>query len=471
MAVTLHTGLRATATISGTGSYSGLANVTNYRPFSAVTDGQVVPILVVATGGAAAGTFEALVATKSGGSSPVLARTAIRRQSDGTQNLVDWPSGTPVVIYSSLAAEDAAAVSAENVWTEHQHHGAKRITFHDKTTYLEHDGTSLLRLYLGGTDAVRWLKSGGAPVQDLYFNDSGAAAGPYYRLVRDSSSPAANDLLGDIQYIGKNSAAESIVYVQAYGVIGSPTDGAEQGWLQVDAFRAGTPVTAACIGGDGVSIFPTLNSGSAALLVGKALQGLASIGSEARSDGLIAGTTSNIPCLYLNRKGSDGDLAVFYRDEAAKGSISVSGETVSLNGATMAHPGLWADGTPPTPLIGAVVCSAEGLLDDGSRRHPLCVLSSLPDDDTVYGVVQGVMDWVLADGTVITALHVEAVGSGLVQVTGPVRRGELLMTSHLPGVACAQGHRNVTAGTLAKAVQSSPDDGTVRLVPCTLMAG
>jgi hypothetical protein len=58
------------------------------------------------------------------------------------------------------------------------------------------------------------------------------------------------------------------------------------------------------------------------LLVGKTAIGIASVGGELRADGQITGTKDGGISLALNRKTSDGDIAGFYKDGSAVGSIS-----------------------------------------------------------------------------------------------------------------------------------------------------
>jgi hypothetical protein len=60
-------------------------------------------------------------------------------------------------------------------------------------------------------------------------SDAGAGAGPTWVRNRASTSPAANDLLGQDYWRGKNTAAENVDYVRAYGVIVDPTDATEGG--------------------------------------------------------------------------------------------------------------------------------------------------------------------------------------------------------------------------------------------------
>lgn len=58
-------------------------------------------------------------------------------------------------------------------------------------------------------------------------NDATNAGGPYVDLDRNSASPAASDVIGVLRFLGRNSSAAQIAYVQIQASITSPTAGAE----------------------------------------------------------------------------------------------------------------------------------------------------------------------------------------------------------------------------------------------------
>jgi len=66
------------------------------------------------------------------------------------------------------------------------------------------------------------------------------------------------------------------------------------------------------------------------VLINKTSTGLASVGIEAAVDTLRATKTSSAP-VEFNRLGSDGDIVLFYKDTANKGSISITSSAVSYN--------------------------------------------------------------------------------------------------------------------------------------------
>lgn len=62
----------------------------------------------------------------------------------------------------------------------------------------------------GGTGKIRLVTAGG--VVEQYILDSSAAVGPVLRLVRDSASPAVNDVIGSIQWYAEDNASSSVLY-------------------------------------------------------------------------------------------------------------------------------------------------------------------------------------------------------------------------------------------------------------------
>ena len=74
----------------------------------------------------------------------------------------------------------------------------------------------------------------------LISTDDDADTGPKLDLTRNSASPAANDILGNIRFLGEDSAGNSLSYIGIFGQLIDPTDGSEDGSLEVDVRLAGT---------------------------------------------------------------------------------------------------------------------------------------------------------------------------------------------------------------------------------------
>ena len=194
---------------------------------------------------------------------------------------------------------------------------------------------------------------------------------------------------------------------------------------------------------------------------------------------VVANTqTSNVTSvMYLNRQGSDGTLMTFMKGNSTKGSISVSGETVSFNGFSGRHE---SSGIPTNTPVGTVVSTIDALdvypnttTDDkgnvithpeaGQTRgdHAKVEISTSQGDPCVYGVVSE-FD---GDGK----LMVTSVGIGSIRVTGTCAKGDLL-ESNGDGTAKVQTDDIVRSKTLGKVTIGDSNTG-VKLVSCVMYCG
>ena len=107
-----------------------------------------------------------------------------------------------------------------------------------------------------------------AVLRYLRYVESGAAIGPVLRLMRESSSPAAADFLGALDFAGYSSTAVERVYARAVASIVSATNGSEAALLSLQAIFGGTLREIVRLSGAGATIYladdgaaagPTLN--------------------------------------------------------------------------------------------------------------------------------------------------------------------------------------------------------------------
>lgn len=68
---------------------------------------------------------------------------------------------------------------------------------------------------------------------ELYSNDTGSASGPIFSLHRDSSSPAAWDYLGVVQFNGEDSNSNKFAYASLVGRIVDPANGSTDGRIEL----------------------------------------------------------------------------------------------------------------------------------------------------------------------------------------------------------------------------------------------
>ena len=74
----------------------------------------------------------------------------------------------------------------------------------------------------------------------LTSTDTGSSASPIINLVRDSSSPADADYIGQIKFKGEDDGGASTTYSKITGKIGDASNGSEDGIIEFAAQKAGS---------------------------------------------------------------------------------------------------------------------------------------------------------------------------------------------------------------------------------------
>jgi len=265
------------------------------------------------------------------------------------------------------------------------------------------------------------------------------------------------------------------------------------------------------------------------VLIKKTTSGFNTAGFEVKSgDEPIYVTTENNSNILVNRRSSDGSLIRFYRSTSEKGSISVSGETVSYNGFTGSHWSRFTDNSKPTILRGTVLETLDEMLDwynleynittttkdeDGNDvtntetfgvphvltdsqsvgdtitynhegtdvqativkeadvKHMMSKVSDTTDAKNVYGVFNCYDEEQSEEG--YNDFLVASVGSFLVRIKAneTIAKGDLLQ-SNGDGTAKVQSDDNIKSSSFAKVLSTTIietyEDGSY-IVPCSLM--
>ena len=376
-------------------------------------------------------------------------------------------------------------------------------------------------------DGSNFLLAGSQSSVTLTDDDPGAAVGPTIDLKRVSASPAGNDDIGTIRSFGQDSGGNETEYARIETEIKSPTDGVEEGAINFRVADGATGDTGLVLRltDDEVSIpqdNDTANAGPAITLrrtsaspadndlggflenamnnsaisrfnagriQGKALDVSAgtedgawvfqvavngsltdvmTVGLDATSASAILMQAANNAPLRVDRLSSDGELVQFARDGSKKGDIDVSGETVSYNGFLGSHWSGWGTGCEVDGVIprGTLLSAVDELytdeIDGPVPNYVKCRITSERACRRIYGAFHRVDE----QGKII----VNAVGAGLVRVQGPVKGGDLLMSSDEPGVACAQDDDVIRAHTIGK-VTLGHEGSDEALLPVTLVCG
>lgn len=105
-------------------------------------------------------------------------------------------------------------------------------------------GDDQIGITIGGVLQGYWNSTN----QVVYSADAGAAAGPLLTLYRDSASPAASDILGQVSFDGEDSAGNQQQYASAQATILDHTTTSEDAKLGFSTVVAGTVAERAYVG-------------------------------------------------------------------------------------------------------------------------------------------------------------------------------------------------------------------------------
>ena len=117
-------------------------------------------------------------------------------------------------------------------------------TLEDSNMFENASGDILINSTTIGDGALNVYQTTTDPSLHLVTDDAGASAGPIIKMERDSSSPADDDLLGKIEFVGKDSAGGDVVYGQMQGYIFDTTVGGTlRGGFKLQAIQDTTMYT------------------------------------------------------------------------------------------------------------------------------------------------------------------------------------------------------------------------------------
>ena len=100
------------------------------------------------------------------------------------------------------------------------------------------DGGATLTSALTGTSAILTTADNSTQLT-LISTDADATNGPILDLKRDSSSPADNDVLGLVRFLGENDADGALTYARIFATIRDASDGTEDGMLSFNTVSGG----------------------------------------------------------------------------------------------------------------------------------------------------------------------------------------------------------------------------------------
>jgi len=136
-------------------------------------------------------------------------------QIDGVNNKIDFDDDLDTSI--SANTDDTLVIEA----------GGNTMATITATTFTINDGTTITTA--DNTDTLT-----------LTSTDADANVGPVLRLTRDSSSPASDDVLGQIFFTGEDAGSNATNYASIRAIIADTTEGSEDGQLFINRIVAGT---------------------------------------------------------------------------------------------------------------------------------------------------------------------------------------------------------------------------------------
>ena len=209
------------------------------------------------------------------------------------------------------------------------------------------------------------------------------------------------------------------------------------------------------------------------ILLQKTVAGLENTGFEHNGHTFI--TRNNDVPLYINRLNGDGTLVEFRESNNTEGTISVSGSTVSYNGAHLSRWSQLPSGAEREEILrGTVLSNLDEMCEWGEEENEQLnrmKVSDVEGDKNVAGVFQA---WDDDDDTYTNDFYCAMTGDFVIRIAEgvTVERGDLLMSAG-DGTAKPQDDDIIRSKTIAKVtstnVSCTYEDGSY-CVPCVLMA-
>jgi len=319
--------------------------------------------------------------------------------------------------------------------------------------------------------------------------DADAGVGPTIQLFRNSSSPADNDLAGNLLFVAENDASEATVYANLGAHLQDVTNGTEDGKFFINTMVGGAEKNRMFMNNtetvlneesqdldfrvesNGNANMLFVDGGNNSVLFNK-INGddtVTGVNFDPSSEESYAFTHSvgDGWVMMLNRQANDGVFINFRQANAFEGSIAVSGSTVSYNGFAGRHE---SSGIATNTAKGTVVSTINELdtypADSGKAGqtradHAKVKVSDSVGDARVYGVVDNFDE--------NDKLFVVSVGIAPVKVTGSCSGGDLL-ESNGDGTAKVQSDDIVRSKTIGKVTIGNSSTG-VKLVSCVMYCG
>jgi len=171
-------------------------------------------------------------------------------------------------------------------------------------------------------------------------------------------------------------------------------------------------------------------------------------------DGTIRATTSGTPAIF-DRTGSDGPLVIFDKAGVGKGTISISGETVSYNAFTGSHYA-WTGEEMKRGLLVSMNGDNKYLYDNPNNEILYGVeISQTKNDSAILGTYLSVLDTSVV-ASLDNPLLITSEGNGKVWVayTGEeIKPGDYLISSAVSGHAMKDDRAEEVSHIIGRAAE------------------
>ncbi len=302
-----------------------------------------------------------------------------------------------------------------------------------------------------------------------------ADTGPTIQARRIRTSPNAGNLGTAYTFIHNDAGGTLRTIARVIGELASAVAGAATGNIQFRALNAGVEKTILTLRGGGAASF------NSDVVVGKSAANVNNVGVELIESGQVRVTSDDgHTCAILNMNNGDGNVMLIQRDGSTKGTVGLSGETVTWGTFHGVHYSRLQDGVADQEIRpGTVMTIVDAEYDPALPHLPRSAICCVHKSRRVYGVFGGYLTpvrredgeeywpppWVPGD------YQVSGLGTSPgVRVVGPVEVGDLLVSSSVPGCAERQDDDIIRSSTIGKALRSDGRDGE-KLVPAVIYAG
>ena len=154
------------------------------------------------------------------------------------QTLSAYYAGLVIAFRANFTNTGAATLNVDSL-------GADNIVMPNGQSLSGGEIRSTFRYWLVHNGSATWMLVNPALGSNvvIYDDDAGSGSGPTLNLERDSASPAVDDNLGRVRFIGDDAGGAVTEYATVNAAITDPTAGSEDGRLRLSTIQAGSTGT------------------------------------------------------------------------------------------------------------------------------------------------------------------------------------------------------------------------------------